>query len=250
MKYFITYFPAVLSAIIIISFAGTKNVNTATVFNHVADNENFEQLQCSLKTNIYLGNDYINLTDRESVILSVAKKLDFNDDYTLKTCHTGNSLSTSFNGINDMGETEIKLTTIEQTINNVELSLSQYLYIKIDFRVLPDDISYCRNQLKNYLDENGYHSDIFIDFHGIINGTTDSAREESICNSITSELNGTITDTVTLDNTYTVYGYSDSIDNYIKCDGGKINFNIAFSYNEETDCTEVFLSSPIINYDY
>lgn len=250
MKYFITYFPAVLSAIIIISFAGTKNANTATVFNHIADNGNLEQLNCSLKTNIYLGNDYINQADREAVILSVAKKLDFPDDYTLKTCHTGNSLTTSYNVVNDKVDAVIKLTTIEQPINGVELSLSQYLYIKIDFRVLPDDISYCRNQLQNYLDENGYHGDIFTNFHGIINGPADSAREESICNSIASELNGTITDTVKLDNTYTVYGYSDSIDNYIKCDGSKINFNIAFSYNDEKDCTEVFLSSPIINYDY
>ncbi len=250
MKYFITCFPAVLSAILIIHFAGTDTSYSDTVFNNIKNSGNFEQLDCSLKSNTYLGNYYIEPDKKEEIILSLAKKLNISGNYSIVASDSPGHTYTIFTCNSNNLCAEIKLTTIMQTINEVDVSLSQYIYVQLDFHKIPDNIARYKYTLKSCLQDLGYCNDVFIDFHGIIKGAVDFADTKKLCNSIALKLNGKITDNVVLNNSYSVYGYSDSIDDYIKCDGNKINFNIAFSYDENSDLTEFFLSSPIINSDY
>ena len=52
------------------------------------------------------------------------------------------------------------------------------------------------------------------------------------------------------ENFYSVYGFSDSISNYIFSDGKKINLNFVITYNEEKDITSIIGASPFYNEDF
>lgn len=52
------------------------------------------------------------------------------------------------------------------------------------------------------------------------------------------------------DNFYSVYGFSDSIANYIFSDGKKININFVITYNEEKNVTSIIGASPFYNEDF
>lgn len=52
------------------------------------------------------------------------------------------------------------------------------------------------------------------------------------------------------ENYYTAYGYTAGIKNYKIINGKRINMNVAISYDEEKDMTNVIFGSPVINSDY
>lgn len=49
---------------------------------------------------------------------------------------------------------------------------------------------------------------------------------------------------------FTVYAYTELIDEWITAENQKINLNLLFTYNEETDETTLIIATPIYNQDY
>lgn len=52
------------------------------------------------------------------------------------------------------------------------------------------------------------------------------------------------------DNFYVAYGYTSGIENTKKVNGRKINLNVAITYDEKADCTNVTMDSPLILTDF
>lgn len=52
------------------------------------------------------------------------------------------------------------------------------------------------------------------------------------------------------DNYYVAYGYTNGIAAAKNVNGRKVNLNVAISYNENEDCTEVIMGTPLINSDF
>ena len=52
------------------------------------------------------------------------------------------------------------------------------------------------------------------------------------------------------ENYYTAYGYTTGIKSYKTINGKRINMNVAVSYDEKRDVTNVLFGSPIINTDF
>lgn len=48
---------------------------------------------------------------------------------------------------------------------------------------------------------------------------------------------------------YMAYGFSTGFDKVKRVNGRRINMNIAMSYDEERDCTNIIMASPIVNLD-
>lgn len=57
-------------------------------------------------------------------------------------------------------------------------------------------------------------------------------------------------DSLVSENYYTAYGYTTGIKKYKTINGKRINMNVAVSYDEKKDVTNVIFGSPIVNSDY
>ena len=57
-------------------------------------------------------------------------------------------------------------------------------------------------------------------------------------------------DSLVSENYYTAYGYTAGIKKYKTINGKRINMNVAVSYDEKKDVTNVIFGSPIVNSDY
>ena len=58
------------------------------------------------------------------------------------------------------------------------------------------------------------------------------------------------TDSLMSENYYTAYGYTTGIKAFRTVNGKRINMNVAISYDEKKDMTNVFFGSPIVNSDF
>lgn len=75
-------------------------------------------------------------------------------------------------------------------------------------------------------------------------------EKENMARILVKELQGEIAFDYWQGDSYTVYAYTGLIDEYIEFVGCKINIQIAFTYDEQTDKTRIYLASPIINQDW
>lgn len=57
-------------------------------------------------------------------------------------------------------------------------------------------------------------------------------------------------DSLMSENYYTAYGYTTGINTFKTINGKRINMNVAISYDEKKDVTNVIFGSPIVNSDF
>ncbi len=78
-------------------------------------------------------------------------------------------------------------------------------------------------------------------------------EQEALTNRLFRSLGGGSVLTSSMDTEadyYVAYGYTTGIETIKKVNGKRINMNVAISYNEKEDCTEVVMGIPLINSDF
>lgn len=87
-------------------------------------------------------------------------------------------------------------------------------------------------------------------FTGSYQGKLSGEEQQAKVKKLLSNLQAKKVDSIKSSNYYTVYAYTGLVDDYIKANGKRININIAITYDEEHDKTEICLATPILNEDY
>lgn len=95
---------------------------------------------------------------------------------------------------------------------------------------------------------NNYQS--VIKFTGSYKGTLTEEQQNRKVKKLLESLQAKKVDSIKSSAYYTVYAYTGLVDDYIKANGKRININIAITYNEEEDKTEICMATPILNEDY
>lgn len=81
-------------------------------------------------------------------------------------------------------------------------------------------------------------------------GQLSLAEKEKISTILLDRYQATIVDAIQTESLYTVYAYSDDMDETIQVGEDLISLNIVFYYNEITNETVVIVASPIYNEDF
>lgn len=250
MKHILLNIVSVMTAIVIINcfikVDNTDEMALAEVFSE----DIYYDITSDVEASVYIGNEYINDEDKRKIILDLAGHLGIKGGYEYVSEKTDTGYTVSLRKDAVKADTCIRITTVERELSDSRISLSQYLYVRIDFEGSPQSTAYYKEKLDTILKDMGMSGKISVNYRGKCRGNLSIEDKNGITFDIIRQLKGKIVDSKKTDDIFTVYGYTEYIGEAVTINGMKANLNIAFSYNEEDNVTEIYVSAPIISTDY
>ena len=195
--------------------------------------------------NIYLAD-----SDREDLLLDLAHKLGISNSLVYDTVTEAQITTSSLIRSSDNVCTVLKLITTESRKNENEISFRHVLQVEIEFDNSLESAFYYKDLLRKAFESLGVNPDISVHLKGEMDGSLSMSQKNIISDNIIESSGGRIVTERRSDSLFTVYAYTDKIDDYVLNGSLKTNLNVAITYDEENDITEVYMATPFMNEDY
>lgn len=153
--------------------------------------------------------------------------------------------------VNASAEASVSMEKIfdEYSVHEVGCDIEGYYYKKLIEDTMSDII---KGEKKYSVEEDAsddFSNNLYMVTKGKIYGEISISQQEKISEKLMKELEAKKVFSSDKDN-FSIYAYSDIINDYVAIGNEKINVNVAFLYDEEANATNVYIGSPIVNYDY
>lgn len=139
-------------------------------------------------------------------------------------------------------KTELKILTMN--------SQEQYVCVRIYFEDDLHSAMYYRTQLQNLLEDEVEEAQNTTTAYGIYRGKLTQEQRDEIADDILECFGARTVSQSKTENLYTIYGYTGGINDYIMQGDLAVNINVAMTYNEERDTTQVYMAIPVMSENY
>lgn len=254
MKKYIAYGIVIVWVIAIIQFVVRIDTEKADSIVTAFKSTNYIENESKLESFFYYGDFYLGVEDRKELLEGILTGLGIQHEgvYEEKKGEEGNvaTLSYYFQG----GDITAALTTIETPINKNVSYLSQYIAVEMNVSNSPETAWYYKEKLTHVLERLPYMSitpDVTLSLNGKINGKLTAAAQKELAQALFEQLQAKEVLQGQSDTEHNnTYGYSEQLQEYTNVGTTKVNVNVAFSYDEEKNITNLYLATPMINFDY
>lgn len=218
-------------------------------------------MESTLEMTAEYSNQYMTIKEKEDLIDYIARGLGIQTRKEFRENTTENRQEVVFEKQAQRASTVIKLVTIggSESVDafaqaQEQNKITQYLIVRIKiYEDANNDILYYQDQIESL-----YHSaeiakgnvHTTLQLCGNYAGDLLMATKDKISKDMIHALEGRIVYENKDEDLYTVYAYTGLLDEYITLEHSKINIQVAISYDEEIDCTKVYLATPIITQDW
>ena len=197
------------------------------------------------------GNKYLSEKDKEKIITKLAESIGIKEGIELQSKReeqSGKYTSiTSFSTSTNYSDTDIRIVTIESQNDGDMMYLEQYILMKISIDDSIESVVYYRDRIENTLADMKIAADVSLGLKGCVQGTLSNSKKNQICEKLIEDLNGTLVIGGENDSIYTVYAYSEDIDDYVINGSIKSNINITITYDKSQDISWIQVGTPILN---
>lgn len=208
-------------------------------------------IQSEIKVIADYGTKYLSEEDKKSLIDYIAGSINLNTDYAFKTNSSSALKEISVDKPSKNANTKIKILSLDRVENDGSKQVDQYIVVDLNVYENIDSVLTYKKLIENILKELevvDYQTTIL--FTGNYDGKLSSEEMNQITDELIGDLQAKTVSENRNDDLFTVYAYSGLIDEYIVISGAKVNVNIAFTYDETNNQTELYLATPVINSDY
>ena len=196
------------------------------------------------------GSRYLNRKDKEKIIDSIASSIGIYD-YEIEEKKGSNSFEYKAEKKSKNGEVFIELISIEKDTDHGTKEIKHYILVNVGIYEDSASIIQYKEVIEDAMKQiNVLDYQSIIRFNGVYDGKLTLDEKIKITDELFRNLDGEIISENRDNNLFIVYGYTGIIKEYIKTNDNKINVNVVITYNEETDKTNIYLASPILNEDY
>ena len=200
------------------------------------------------------GSEYMSHSARQDMVEGIAKaigiysevKLDVEREQTEKGC----KVTSSYSVISPVAQTDISIVTIENESRTAVIGVEQYILVRISIQNSIESAVHYRACIEKYFDELGIDADITLSLKGSIKGPLSNQQKNQISEKILNALDGKLITGSRSNQLYTLYGYSESISEYVVSGTTKSNINVAITYDSIEDVSWVYVATPILQEDY
>lgn len=206
-----------------------------------------------INSNLYLvadmGTDYMSEEDEKNLLQYVFSGIGLMDECKITREDDTDTILTRTES--DQSTTIIKLVRNDEKSKNDTNVVRRYLILDITINQDVNSIlSYKKKAEKivSKLEASTFESQVT--FKGTYDGKLSIDERNKITNQFVRDLQASVVVEQRGDELYTIYAYTGLISDYVKSEGNKINVNIAFTYNEKTNKTNLYVATPILNQDY
>lgn len=200
------------------------------------------------------GNKYLSDEDRDRIIKDIAKALgidgEIDVDIQRNESKNGYSVTASYTCMAENARTDISIITIESISETAMMSLEQYILVDISIDNSVESAVYYKESVEKYFKQIGADPDVTLSLKGSVSGALSNNEKNKICEEVLEALGGKLITGSRSDELYTVYAYSDSIDEYVVNGTTKSNINIAITYDNINDVSWVYVATPILNDEF
>ncbi len=236
----------VLWALAFASFINNVNDEEADIVTAFS-NDRFLSTDSHIEAVAYCGNNYYSDDAKKDMLISVAEKLGLED------CQYENYIEDGVDTHSLIKDSKYAITEIKfVTTKNEKDALVTRQYLMVDINILNslESAVVYREEVENILKEMNLEADVTLTLKGNISGVLSNSEKNSITDDIIESLDGDIVTQRRDSEIYTVYAYSEKIEDYVVNGTSKTNINVAISYDENLNETNIYMATPIMNEDY
>lgn len=197
------------------------------------------------------GNKYLSEDDKEEIITKLAESIGITEGIELQSKREKQgekyTSTSSFSTSTNYSNTDIRIVTIESQDTGDMMYLEQYILMEISIDDSIESVVYYHDKIEKALTDMNIAADVSLSLKGCVQGTLSTSKKNQICERLIEKLNGTLVIGGENDSIYTVYAYSDDIEDYVINGSIKSNINIMITYDKNQDISWIQLGTPILN---
>ena len=126
----------------------------------------------------------------------------------------------------------------------------QYVHILYEIENNVEQLLQYKTKIERLLKMRNLTATSNLNLKGSRNGKMSLNEKKEITDRLFQSLNASVVEAVREEDLYTVYGYSDLLQNSFSYGENEINLNLAFSYQDEAAKTVFYLAMPYVQMDY
>ncbi|MCT4542008.1 MAG: YwmB family TATA-box binding protein [Vallitalea sp.] len=207
---------------------------------------------CETDLNVWgeYSKSYMSETEMKILGLKIAVALGLDPEYKTDFICEDNKKVYTVEKKTELADTNIKVVEVIEKVPNNSLKVENYIIVNIILRDRCNSIIYYRDKIKDIYKNMNIYSRDNLTITSKHKGKIDQAKANEIIKEITKEMKCEIKDSYKTEDIYSVYGYSNYINEHVITEGEKINMDLALTYNEIENITYLYVAIPVITIDY
>ncbi len=211
-------------------------------------NDSYLSTTSNIEAVVYCGNIYYSEDAKKDMLETVAGKLGICDGYEWSSDIEDNVDTIALSKKSKYAITELKFITAKNVKD--ELVTRQYMLINIDILNSLESAVVYRDKVEEIFYQMKMEAEVTLTLKGSIKGQLTTKEKNNLTDEMIKSLDGAIVTEKKDSEIYTVYAYSESIEDYVVNGTDKTNINVAITYDEVLGETIIYMATPIINEEY
>lgn len=197
-----------------------------------------------------LPGSYLIEEEREKLVKEIASMLGITEPYSFEKTENEEIQSVILCKPSKQAVTNIVYQLKTTSNSKLETEASQYVSISIALSDSVDSGVRYKDMLERVFQLYGIEGEVSLSFTGEIEGNLSLKERNSLAENLIDNISGKVVRQFRSEELFTIYGYSRRLEEYEEVAGEKMNFNLAISYDETQDITQVYLATPYMMEDY
>ncbi len=208
---------------------------------------NTEDVECNLEIVAQHHMEFLTESDKKDIIRHLANSIGLKMDSDITINQENQHIEYIYHKQAKKADTMIKVVSLEEE-EDKEVKMKHFIIVRLNINESINSVEKYRKLIEKSLDGLGIENrQVNVVYKGFAMGSMSREDKEDMARLLVKELQGEEAFHYEQGEDYTVYAYTGLIDEYIETVGYKVNIQIAMIYDEQTERTEIYLASPIIN---
>ncbi len=229
----------------LISSGASENTNVAEVFNSF----DLEEVNAQVTAFGEYGITHLTEDEKEKILKELAAGIGIEEPYYFEQSENGENTEKTLTKKSKNADTNIRLITRTDDYGTY-YETTQYIEIDMDLKGNYACAASYKELLADIFNAQEIDGRVMINLKGSVKGALNYEEKNKLADSMLKALDADIKTENRESDLFTIYAYSDMIDESIVCAGQKVNINIAEEYDEVNNRTVIYLSTPFNNLDY
>lgn len=195
------------------------------------------------------GTTYLSEDEKAKLVSGFAACLGMNKDYEISESYNGEAEVTALYKNSRNAEVTIKVITVTRD-GGLYKTCQQSVAVNMRLKGRTDCAVTYKNMVFDVFEANGIKGYVNLNLRGELPGALNYYERNKAADALLKKLGAEVVAENRDSDIFTVYAYTEEIEEYITSAGRRVNINIAEEYDEERDKTIIYLSTPINNLDY
>lgn len=229
----------------LISNEVSENTNVAEVFNSF----DFEEINAEITAFGEYGITHLTEEEKENILRELAAGIGIEEPYYFE--HKENSENSEKILMKKSKNADTTIKVVTQTVDyGTYYETTQYIEVDLDLKGNYSCATSYKQLIADIFKAQEIDGRVMINLRGSVEGALNFNEKNNLADAMLKALDANIKTENRESDLFTIYAYSDLVDESVVCAGQKININIAEEYDESTNRTIIYLSTPFNNLDY